>query len=283
MDEELRLAAQLQREFLPSQLPDVHGMQFAAMYRPAGYVSGDVYDVMRFDDGEHVGLFVADAVGHGVPAALMTVLLLEAMRAHVVHVDASAPDGSRPARPDEVLAAINRTMLAQQAGRVRTATACYALLNCRSRQVMLARAGHPPAMLLESDGRMTPLQPEGSLFGVFHDPEFEVLTFRLQAGQRLLLYSDGFEVAFRGEPGSEQSRHVANPAFAERFAMLARGPMQEALLTMAGTLDQQVGSLNQADDLTALMVGVSEDVDAPTTSEAARALAYGAKSGAKPA
>lgn len=264
MDEELRLAAQLQREFLPARLPDMHGMQFAAMYRPAGYVSGDVYDVLLLDD-EHVGLFIADAVGHGVPAALMTVLLLEAMRAHATCVDPSAPAGNRPARPDQVLAAINRTMLAQQAGRVRTATACYALLNCRTRQVMLARAGHPPAMLLEADGRMTPLQPEGSLFGVFPDPDFEVLTFRLQPGQRLLLYSDGFEVAFRGTPGSEQSQHVANPDFAEQFAMLARGPMQEALLTMAGTLDQQVGSLNQADDLTALMVGVNNAADGGTS------------------
>ncbi len=255
MDEELRLAAQLQREFLPCDLPRIHDVHFAAMYRPASYVSGDVYDVQRLDE-HHVGLFIGDAVGHGVPAALMTVLLLEAMRTHAKQVDPSARGGYRLSRPDEVLTAINSTMLAQQAGRVRTATACYALLNCCSRQLMLARAGHPAPMLLESDGTMTPLEPEGSLFGVFENPDFEVMTLRLCEGQRLLLYSDGFEVAFRGKPGSEQARHVANPDFAEEFAMLAAGPMQEALLHMAGTLDQQAGSLNQADDLTALLIGV---------------------------
>lgn len=265
LDEELRLAAQLQREFMPASLPHIHDIHFAAMYRPASYVSGDVYDVQRLDE-HHVGLFLGDAVGHGVPAALMTVLLLEAMRTHAKQIDPSAPRGYRLSRPDEVLTAINATMLAQQAGRVRTATACYGLLNCCSRQLLLARAGHPAPMLIEPDGTMTPLQPEGSLFGVFEDPDFEVMTLRLREGQRLLLYSDGFEVAFRGEPGSEQASHVANPDFADEFALLARGPMHEALLHMAGTLDQQAGSLNQADDLTAVLIGVGSA--GTTTSDA---------------
>ncbi|XAM00337.1 hypothetical protein OT109_02895 [Phycisphaeraceae bacterium D3-23] len=78
LDEELRMAAQLQREFLPAKLPEVGGVSFHVLYRPAGYVSGDIYDVMRLDE-HHLGFFVADAVGHGVPAALMTIYIKRAL------------------------------------------------------------------------------------------------------------------------------------------------------------------------------------------------------------
>src|SRR5580698_3113148 len=68
LDEELRLAARLQQDFLPKTLPRLGPVRFQTLYRPAGYVSGDLYDVFRLDE-KHVGFYVADAVGHGVPAA----------------------------------------------------------------------------------------------------------------------------------------------------------------------------------------------------------------------
>src|SRR5688572_9036270 len=69
LDEELRLAARIQQDFLPKMLPQVGPVHFHTLFRPAGYVSGDLYDVTRLDE-RHVGFYIADAVGHGVPAAL---------------------------------------------------------------------------------------------------------------------------------------------------------------------------------------------------------------------
>ncbi|MHC4129662.1 MAG: PP2C family protein-serine/threonine phosphatase, partial [Planctomycetota bacterium] len=74
MHEELQLAAHAQRELLPEALPTMHGVTTAALWRPAQYVSGDIYDVIRLDD-DHLGVFLADAVGHGVSAALMTMVI----------------------------------------------------------------------------------------------------------------------------------------------------------------------------------------------------------------
>src|SRR5688572_8924311 len=78
LDEELRLAARLQQDFLPKSLPQVGPVRFHTLFRPAGHVSGDIYDVMRLDE-THVGFYIVDAVGHGMPAALLTMFLKNAM------------------------------------------------------------------------------------------------------------------------------------------------------------------------------------------------------------
>src|SRR5439155_6744829 len=78
VDDEQRLAARLQQDFLPKSLPRIGRVAFHTVFRPAGYVSGDLYDVMRLDE-KHVGFYVADAVGHGMPAALLTMFLKMAL------------------------------------------------------------------------------------------------------------------------------------------------------------------------------------------------------------
>ncbi len=78
IDEEMRLAAKLQRDFLPRKFPQVGPLQFSVMFRPAAWVSGDIYSVERLDE-IHVGVYVADAVGHGLPAALLTMFIKQAL------------------------------------------------------------------------------------------------------------------------------------------------------------------------------------------------------------
>src|SRR6202453_5516879 len=78
LDEELRLAAKLQQDFLPKTLPQIGPVHFHTLFLPAGYVSGDFYDVMRLDE-KHIGFYIADAVGHGVPAALLTMFIKHAL------------------------------------------------------------------------------------------------------------------------------------------------------------------------------------------------------------
>src|ERR1700722_18468526 len=78
MDEELRLARRLQQDFLPKSLTGTGPLKFESIFRPAGYVSGDLYHIARLDEG-HVGFWVADAVGHGMPAALLTMFMKNAL------------------------------------------------------------------------------------------------------------------------------------------------------------------------------------------------------------
>ncbi len=253
MDEELRLAAQLQQEFLPAELPRIGDIAFDVLFRPAGYVSGDIYDIQRLDEN-HLGFFVADAVGHGVPAALLTMYIKRSL-----HTKKLAPNcalGYEIIQPSEALALLNQDMVARQSGRVRFATACYGIINCATHSMILARAGHPFPILLRADGSTDTVAPEGSLLGVFPDEVFEQTTVDLRPGDRLLVYSDGFELAF---PGKEENQPVANDRYTTEFERLRYGPIDKALARLDVTLDAQTGSLNQRDDLTMLCLEVKKN------------------------
>jgi sigma-B regulation protein RsbU (phosphoserine phosphatase) len=163
LDEELRLAARVQQESLPTRLPRVGDVQVDVMFRPAGYVSGDVYDVQRLDE-DHVGIWIADVVGHGVPAALLTMFVKAALPTKEI-----TSEGYRIVPPCEALAKLNQEMVERATGQSRFATACYAVLNCRTRELQVARAGHPLPIVLRGDGELEYLNPDGPLLGVFPD------------------------------------------------------------------------------------------------------------------
>jgi len=250
IDEELRLAAQLQQEFLPTEIPHIDGVGFRVLWRPAGYVSGDIYGVTRLDE-THVGFFLADAVGHGVPAALMTVFIKQSL--DFKHIDPANPRGYRIVGPGEALAQLNRDMVNQQNGKVRFATACCGVVDTAARKVTLARAGHPFPIVLRADGTSQTIEADGGLLGVFEEEVFEQQTVALSAGDRLLLYSDGFEMAF---PDDGPDACVANTRYTHEFADLIHGSAAEAIQRLEHKLDQQAGSLNQRDDLTVLCLAV---------------------------
>jgi sigma-B regulation protein RsbU (phosphoserine phosphatase) len=259
MDEELRLAAQLQREFLPHVLPSVHNLDFRVFFRPAGYVSGDIYDVFKLDE-EHVGFYVADAVGHGVPAALMTMFIKRSLPTK--EIDTTLPGGYRIVPPGEALRRLNVDMTHHQNGKVRFATACYGVLNWRTLELTFARAGHPFPYLLRAGGNVEELNPDGSLLGVFAEEQFEQSVTMLAPGDRLLLYSDGFELAFRekGESTAD-NRKLISDRYTSEFRDLARGTLDEAMHRLTHKIDHGAGSLNQTDDLTAIVIGVRADLD----------------------
>lgn len=277
LDEELRMAAQLQKEFMPTKMPNVDSVGFDALWRPAGYVSGDIYDVVRLDE-TRIGLFIADAVGHGVPAALMTVQIKQSMPMKIIDPDCDL--GYRVYSPGEAIGKLNQEMLKLQTGKVRFATACYAIFDTATQKLTVARAGHPFPLILRADGRTENIDPEGGLLGVFPEEVFDEATVQLEPGDRVLLYSDGFEVAFptmnEAEDGQPAKQKLCNDQYAQEFEDLRVGDAQAALERLAQRLNMQSGSLNQRDDLTVVCMTVKEpaassatgDADTPTASAA---------------
>jgi serine phosphatase RsbU (regulator of sigma subunit) len=269
--DELQLAAMVQREFLPRDLPALCGVDFAAFWRPAHYVSGDIYDIVRLDD-DHIGMFLADAVGHGVPAALMTMVICRSLTTKII-----TGSSYRLIEPAEVLRRLNDDMIRRQGRTTRFATAVYALVNCRSRRMRLAGAGHPPPLLFGADGSCRELATSGGLLGVFADEKYEQIEIDLAAGDRMLLYSDGFEQAFP-EPGAgEYERRIPTARYREVFATLGSEDAPAEMIQQLGRLlDDQTGSLHQADDLTmlcmragALAAAPPQPTEAESTAEAA--------------
>ncbi|MCL2647474.1 MAG: serine/threonine-protein phosphatase [Phycisphaerales bacterium] len=250
MDEEMRLAARLQVDFLPRNLPEVGKVSFNVFFRPASYVSGDIYDVTRLDE-DHVGFFVADAVGHGMPAALLTIFLKRALQTKIV-----TRDEYRLVLPNEALTHLNKELVSQQLSMCQFVTMVYGMLNIKTLELQWARAGHPPPMKLSTNGTVEELQLEGALLGVFPDEVFALQTLQMKPGDSILMYSDGFESAFPDVTGGGAGE--INERYYQEFRKLA-GPNPKArFAAMTAELDNQEGSLHQRDDLTAVMLSIAE-------------------------
>lgn len=244
LDEEMRLAARLQQDFLPKSLPQVGPVHFHVLFRPAGYVSGDLYDVMRLDE-THVGFYMADAVGHGMPAALLTMFIKNAL----VTKEITAA-GYRLLEPGETMARVNEALLAQNLSLASFATAIYGVIDTRSLEVRLARGGHPNPMVLRRDGRTENFDVDGCLLGIFPDEKFATGRLRLERGDRMLVFSDGMEVAFgtdqpidteRWRNEVESRRHLDTPTL---------------LASIAELIDTGSGSLSPRDDVTLIVAEV---------------------------
>ena len=249
MHEELTLAATVQREWMPREMPTADGYEFGVLFRPAGYVSGDIFDIYDMGKGR-TGFYVADAMGHGVPAALMTLMIARSLRSFDKNDD--------PPAPEVALQRLNRELLQGNKGRARFATAVCGVIDTNSGKVRLACAGHPPPVIA-SGGGVRPVQVDGALLGVFAEVEYQSVELTLAAGETLLLYSDGFELAF-GD-GEKHRDCPAMHAFFEQLKAL-RWPaadgepwrLAQSLEDLGRSLDAQTGSLHQTDDLTALAV-----------------------------
>ncbi|HSV13855.1 MAG TPA: PP2C family protein-serine/threonine phosphatase, partial [Tepidisphaeraceae bacterium] len=190
LDEELRLAARLQQDFLPKSIPQIGRVHFHTLFRPAGYVSGDFYDVMRLDE-KNVGFYIADAVGHGVPAALLTMFIKHALATKQI-----TKSGYRLLGAGETMTRLNETLMEQNLSAATFATALYGTINVETLQLTFARGGHPHPILLRANGEVEPLLSDGGLLGVFPGETFDERTVQLAQGDRLLLFTDGIEVIF---------------------------------------------------------------------------------------
>lgn len=244
LDEELRLAARLQQDFLPKTLPQVGRVHFHTLFRPAGYVSGDLYDVMRLDE-HHVGFYMADAVGHGMPAALLTMFLKNALVTKRI-----TPDGYHLVPPSQSMARLNDALVDQNLSQATFATALYGLIDTHSLKMTFSRGGHPGPILLTAGGSLQPLEAEGSLLGIFPNETFAETSVQLQPGDRVFLFTDGIEVVFTDDQTMDTQRW-RDELFARRHLTTA-----ELLTDFAEHIDKESGSLTPKDDLTMIVMEI---------------------------
>lgn len=249
LQEELLLAGHIQREFLPKVFPDLPNLAFDVLYRPAGFVSGDVYDILRLDE-HRAGFVLADAMGHGVAAALLTLFITAQLS-----FKRSGPDGWRLVPPAEALATLNQALCGSRGGPARMASAVCGIIDSRDGAVTLAAAGHPPPILVSRDGPR-PVDVSGMLLGVDAGVAYDHTTVQLRRGDVLLLHTDGLTAPTQpGEPELELPPEVFDPFVEGR-------PLPEAVAEMAAQLDRVAGSLHQPDDVTVIALGrVDEEAD----------------------
>jgi sigma-B regulation protein RsbU (phosphoserine phosphatase) len=183
---QLQLAQRIQASFLPKSLPEVPQGRFAVHYQPRDRVGGDFYDVFRLDE-QHVGLYVADVMGHGVPASLLTIFIKKGVQAKEVF-----GHDYRLVPPEDVLQRLNKDLLDQHLSEHPFITMTYALYNHRDGIFRFARAGHPYPLYVPQRGEPVFWRQEGFLLGVA-DATFPACSYSLHPGDKVLLYSDGID------------------------------------------------------------------------------------------
>jgi len=240
LTEQLRLAGLVQHDFLPTQLPNCDEVEWATTFQPAEWVSGDIYDVVRIDE-QHIGFYVADAVGHAMPAALLTIFLKQALL-----MRETTGNNYRIFPPAEVMKNLNERMSGQKLSGYQFATCCYCLLNIKTLQLSYARAGHPYAILIRHQEPPQQLEIQGSLLGIFEQAEYIQQTIQLQPGDKLLLYSDGAEPFI----GSFDNSTGFN--FSEEFCEIKDLPIVEMMDRFDMLMQNKKIALSEADDITAV-------------------------------
>ena len=225
LEREHRLAVALQRSLLPDHLPEVRGATVAARYFPArDGVGGDWYDVIDLDLGR-VGIVIGDVVGHGARAAALMGQLRTALRAYAVEgLD-----------PGAVLHRVNRLLRTIRAHGM--ATAGYAVFDSATSRLRLATAGHPPPLIVPRSGQPRFLGVEvGPPLGVISYPAYAETRATLEAGEIVLLYTDGL-IEVRGESLDRGLDRLASAAEGARSAEGLCGRVSLAMRSPEGAED----------------------------------------------
>lgn len=237
IESELDLARNIQASMLPTTPPKVAGMDIAFRCTPAKELGGDFYDCIELPGGQW-GLLIADVSGKGVPAALNVVNLRNLLR--IV-----AAEGGAPA---EVVKKVNALAYPDLKGES-FVTLVYAVVEPKDGSVRLLNAGHDPAYWIKGDGSIQAFGSGAMPVGLADADDFALdlseAAFKLEKGERLLLFTDGVTEAMNVE-GRQFGLEALRATVAEP------GSASETVLRLADAVYDHANGVPPSDDVTML-------------------------------
>lgn len=239
LDEELRMAAQVQQDLLPRFAPTVAGLDYAGLCRPARGVSGDYFDFIPHANGR-LGLLLADVSGKGISGALLGASLHSWVRSHALEAGDQCGD---------MMVKLSG-MLFETTARERYATVFYGVYDPLAGTLTYANAGHYPPMLIRGGvcTRLDSLTPPVGLLPVLAAVQN---TVQLQAGDWLIVFSDGIPEATNGagaEFGDEKLRDTVTSSNGAAAAHVCD--------RICAAVESHSRGQRQADDITLIAVRV---------------------------
>jgi serine phosphatase RsbU (regulator of sigma subunit) len=247
LDDELRIAREIQRSLLPVRPPALSGVSIADLCEPAREVGGDYYDFFELGDRQ-LGVLIADVSGKGTSAALYMAELKGLMLA-LSHTERS---------PRRLLSRVNH-LLAEHLDNRSFVTATYVVIDLERMTLTCARAGHTP-LIVVSGGRSEFVVPGGMVLGLRlpgASERFETLleehTRRIGPGDLIVLYTDGITEAM----------DVSGELFGdETLARVLNGPrgLDPAAIRERVVREVRafVGEADPHDDMTMVVIRIDE-------------------------
>jgi sigma-B regulation protein RsbU (phosphoserine phosphatase) len=252
---DLEAAAAVQMSLLPQSAPKIEGYHFAWQFIPSQYVAGDIFNIQRLDE-RHVGIYVIDVSGHGVPAAMLSVTLSRVLvptpgQGSLVKRWLPTPPHYEVSSPSQVVSDLNERFPMEAQNNLYH-TILYALLNTHDRTLTLTRAGHPNPIRTRAGQPGEILEIPGGLpAGMLTEAEFTETEIALEPGDRIFLYSDGLN-----ESMDEQGEMFGFERLAETLAENHGIPLDEAVKSTLAKIRSVAGDEGIDDDLTLLAIEV---------------------------
>ncbi|THB68793.1 MAG: HAMP domain-containing protein, partial [Spirochaetaceae bacterium] len=250
IEQEMFIAQRVQRNILPDQATTLLGdeLRFAASYSSMEAIGGDLYDISRIGQTTF-GFFIADVSGHGIPAALITMLAKVSFTTYS-HWD--IPTG-------ETCTSVNDAIFRMIGDLDHYLTAYFGKLDLQTGIFEYTNCGHHPAMVIrEKDGSIEELDTSGFLIGAFADGMYETKSIQLEEGDRILLFTDGI-VEARNEDGDFFGNDRLYDYIKQNLDCVP-GDFVDGLI---GNVDAYCGSRPADDDRAVLYIQFLSTVDDP--------------------
>jgi serine phosphatase RsbU (regulator of sigma subunit) len=238
---ELEQAAEIQRQFLPNEVPKVKGIELAGFNASCRTVGGDYYDFVIRPDGQ-VAVMVGDVCGKGMPAALL-MMRLQA-RVQVLAEEPGSPAG--------LVERLNRILTAASLNN-RFISFFFSVVRPETGEITYCNAGHNPPLLVRSGGQVECLEGGGPVLGILPDLAYEEHRCWLQPGEVVVLFSDGVTEATN--PAGEEFGEQRLAAVAQQFRHKLAGTILEGLRK---AVQDWLGGAPAADDVTLVILRKTE-------------------------
>lgn len=177
---ELKIAKEIQQQFLPKDIPPITGYDLATFSLPAREIGGDFYDIIPFGNQKH-GLIIADVSGKSIPAALFMALSKITVRSTAVWYPGTA----------ETMRDAN-DLIAHESDSGMFVTVFYGILDRMGERMVYTNAGHnPPLVYRRKTGLFDSLRQNGMALGVMPGTEYGQDEVDLHPGDIVVFYTDG--------------------------------------------------------------------------------------------
>ena len=251
MKRDLEIAREIQQWLVPSEPPQIPGMDIAFATRPQNTVAGDYYDAFLRPVPEtgattpSLLIVVADVAGKSVPAALLMATFQSGLRAL----------SATPATLDEIVVGLERYARAHSLDGRRFTTAFIAEIDPQTRAMRYINAGHNYPILRHASGTIERLEIGGPPFGVplFTDNEiaYGVGRIQLEPGDLLFIFTDGV-----AEAVNEKGEEFGEPRIVPATLSMPAGTAAAVLNRVMTDVNTFVGYARQHDDITALVLRI---------------------------
>lgn len=246
LEREVELAAEIQRNILPAEMPSAGCFETVGWSRPSRQVGGDYYGSLRFA-GSRRGLVVADVTGKGMPAALLVSTLDSALRLLIDDCRLGGEAAGAELSP-ELFDRLNKHIVESSASN-RFITLILTEIDPRNRAVRYLNAGHNPGLLVRGSGEVTALPASGLPLGLLPSASYRVEPVEMGPGDLLCLYSDGIT-----ECESLDGEEYGQKRLEDFLCSRREQPLSEIVDAIDADVRRFGAGLPQGDDQTVVLI-----------------------------